>query len=329
MATQTDKGWPNIVDVTSRLDPDGRLADIAEVLNEELDWLRHVPFVEGNLATGHKITDRTALPSMANAYRQFNRGVPAVKSRVGSFEEVCGMLEVESAVDADLAELSGNVDAYRASEAKPIIEAMSQEFARALFYESVLNSPEKIHGLSARYPATTGYRASDYVLTGTNAGVNCHSIWLITFDPERIFSIYPKGSKAGLTQEDLGRQRVLDADGNSFMALIERFQWKYGLAVRDYRYAVRMQWDPDDSEMAADKKGLYLLLQRGLNQIKKISPHTALYMNRFSRERLGSQLLNNSLDILKGIEVGGRPVEHFATVPIHLVDALVAESAIS
>ena len=52
--------------------------------------------------------------------------------------------------------------------------------------------------------------------------------------------LFPKGSKAGLTHEDLGEQTVYNSDGTRLQAFATRYQWKNGLVVKDWRYVVRI-----------------------------------------------------------------------------------------
>lgn len=328
MTTYTDLGYPTLLDLAKRLDPDGRIAQIAELLNTDNPILQDIPLMEANGATGHLVTDRTALPAVTSAWRKFNQGVDPTKSKTAQFTEACGMLEMKAVVDKKLAELNGNVDAFRASEAKPTIEALGQEVARAVFYQSASLDPEKIHGLSPRYPASTGYTASSYVKLGTSpSGVNCHSIWLITWGPETIFGIYPKGGKGGLQQKDMGLQYVPDASSKLFLAFVEQFNWDLGLCVRDYRHAVRYQWDPD--EEADSEKTVYLALQDMVGLIKKIGPSSRFYMNRTSYAKLAAQLLSNDASALSFVEINGGRVPMIYGIPIRIEDALIAESALS
>ncbi len=48
-------------DVAKRLDPNGKIDVITELVSERCPVLQRMPFFEGNLATGHKSTIRTGL----------------------------------------------------------------------------------------------------------------------------------------------------------------------------------------------------------------------------------------------------------------------------
>jgi hypothetical protein len=293
--------------------------------------LNDIPWVMGNLDTGHRISSVTGLPSIN--WRQFNKGIKPTKALTSQFDEACGMLENHAKIDVELAELGGNAAAYREGELKQHIEALNQEFSRALFYESLASHPERIHGLSARYGGTSGYTASSYVLKpGTTGGSNAQSIWLINWDPEKVFGIFPKNTTGGLKHEDLGKLLVPDAnnDGSQLYAYTSRITWKCGIAVKDYRYACRMQWDPDDNtNFASSAKQLYLSMADMLTVVYEVLPTAVFYMSRTSYKLLNEQVLYNEGRPLETLSKGAERLPGFMGVPIRFTDALTAETAIS
>lgn len=326
MSTLSGTGIPTLANVASRLDPNGSAARIANVLSKKNPILEDIPWVEGNLPTGHLITQTTtALPSAS--WRKVNTGIDPTKGETSQFQESCGLLEDESRIDELLVRLNGGSE-WRASEDEIKAEGIAQQFATALFYESTSTNPERVHGLSPRYPATTGYTASSYVLAGTNAGVNAQSVWLIKWGERKVYGIYPKGTKAGLEKEDMGKERVNDSNSKAYYALITRLKWFCGVAVEDYRYAVRGQWDPDDAEMQATERGLMLMLSDMIGTIYE-SDGAVFYMNRTTYNRLNRQLVSNENRAAEWNQYGARQVPYFMGIPIRIVDALVAETAIS
>ena len=334
MATLTDTAFPNIVNVARRLDPDGAIAAIAELLSKMGDDLvNDIPWQEGNLPTGHRITTRTGLPTPS--WRKLNQGLDPVKSETMQYDETCGMLEAWSRVDRDIARLNGNEAAWRASEDAAFIMSLRQQLGTAVFYESATTNPERIHGLSPRYGGTTGYTASSYTLRPfAQAGgtADNHSIWLINWAPRKVYGIYPRGSGVGLQYENLGLVPTRDANNKEFLAYVSQFQWKCGLAVEDYRYVVRYQWDPSDATNYPDSgKNLYLGLQQMLVTCYDMGAGNArFYMNRTSFAKLTAQLASNSANFLQWVTTeNGRLIPAFLGVPIRVTDLLVAESYIS
>ena len=117
-------GALTLLDWAKRLDPDGKVPTIVEMLGQTNEILEDMVFREGNLPTGHRTTIRTGLPVVY--WRMLNQGVPPSKSTTAQVDEQAGMLEAWSEVDKDLALLNGNVSAFRLSEAKAFLEAMNQ-----------------------------------------------------------------------------------------------------------------------------------------------------------------------------------------------------------
>ncbi len=326
MATIADTGRLTLADVLSRVGADGQVRPMAEILNKKLDILQDIPWVECNLETGHQISYRTGLPSPQ--WRSINEGVSLTKTRSATFVESTGIIEDRAEVDVDM---PGNMAQLRLNEEKGKIEMMSQEFARAMMYESTYNNADRIHGLTPRYGGASGYTASSYVFTSaTHAGVTNRSIWLINWEPGKVYGIYPKGSQVGLKRQDLGEIDCLDASSKKFRGFATKLQWKCGIAVEDYRTSCRYQWDPDSAECTESTKGIYLAMQKMLGTVFNLQANARFYMDRTSFNLLGAQLATNSVDFLKYVQMntGGVLVPHFLGVPIRITDALVAETGV-
>jgi len=233
-------------DFAQRLDPDGSIPDIAELLNQKNEVLTDMLWVEGNLPTGMRTTQRTGLPNVQ--YRLLNTGVQASKSTVGQIDDTCSILEGWSVIDEKLAQLNGNVEALRLSEAKPFLEAMNQQFVSTLFYGNVFANPGTFLGFAPRYGAISGAVNQQNILSLGGTGSTNTSIWIVGWGEDTVCGIFPKGSMAGLSHEDYGLQTVQAqvAGGavgmtSGFMrAYQDRFVWEPGLAVRDWRYVVRI-----------------------------------------------------------------------------------------
>lgn len=328
MATLTDPGFPNLANLAQRMGPNGEYREMCEVLNKQLDILDDIPWVECNLDLGHQVSYRTGLPSPQ--WRKINQGVTITKTTGETFIESTGMIEDRAEVDVDA---PGNIAQLRRQEEAGKIEMMSQEFARALFYESTVNNAERIHGLSPRYGATSGYTASSYVarIGSAGSGDDNESIWLISWKPGKVYGIYPKGSPAGLFRKDLGEIDCFESSTDTskkFRGLATKLQWKCGIAVEDYRYSMRMQYDPGDALAATTAKGLYLGMQDALGTVFKLDENARFYMSRATYKLLNAQLANNTQNFLEYVASGGKRIPVFMGVPIRITDALVVESPI-
>lgn len=328
MSTIVDPGWPNVANVVASLGPDGKLiANSIEIMSKKRAILEDAPIIPTMFETSHLVSMRTGLPSPT--WRGFNEGVDASKDTEVTFTETCGMLEDRAEVDVKLAKSTGDAGLFRYKKTKGKLEAFAQTLESAILYSSALTSPKQIHGLTPRYPATTGYTASGYVTKGTNAGSNCHSVWLISWDPDKCSLLYPKNSMAGFQHQDMGEQYVIAPNGKRMLAYVDQYNWDIGLMVGDYRYGARHQWDPDDAAYATSGKGLYLAINHLINTVYEVSPHSRLYMDRTSVDVLEAQLISNSQDPLKYLPLGGRIVPHFRGIPVRVTDGLVAEQAIN
>jgi len=229
-----------LLDWAKRTDPNGSVPIIADLLSQTNAILQDATYVEGNLPTGHRVTISTGLPTVY--YRALNQGIPTSKATTAQVDESCSILEARSEVDIDLAMLNGNTAAFRLSEARMFLEAMNQKMASGLFYGNPASDPKEFLGLAPRYSDLGAGNAQNILDAGGTDATEQTSAWLVCWSPHTVFCPFPKGSNAGLLQEDLGRQTSYDTgtNGERMEVLAERFQWKCGLAVKDWRYAVRI-----------------------------------------------------------------------------------------
>lgn len=318
-----------LAEMSKRLDPNGKVANIIELLSQSNEILTDMVWKEGNLPTGHRLSVRTGLPTVA--WRLLNKGIAKSKSLTAQIDEACGMLEARSEVDKDLADLNGNTSAFRLTEAQAYIESMNQEMAQTLFYGNSGTAPEEFTGLSVRYSSTTANNGSHVVLGG-GAGSDNSSVWLVVWGENTLTGIYPKGSQAGLIHEDLGLADAFDSDNNRFRAYMDRWQWKCGLAVKDWRYAVRIP-NIDISNLVAKSSAADLieLMIKAIHRIPNLGMgRPVFYMNRTCIQMLDIQKRD---DIITGggltyANVDGTPVLSFRGIPIRKCDQLLETEAV-
>ena len=84
-------GALTLADWAKRLDPDGKVPVVAELLSQSNEILEDAVFMEGNLPTGHRTVIRTGLPTAY--WRSINQGIPTSKSTTVQVDESVGMLE--------------------------------------------------------------------------------------------------------------------------------------------------------------------------------------------------------------------------------------------
>lgn len=316
-----------LVDIAKRLDPNDQVARIIELLAQTNQILEDMPFLEGNLTTGHRTTVRTGLPTPT--WRLLNGGVLPTKSVTAQIDEHCGMLEDWSQVDQAVAELGGNPGAVRLSEARAHLEGMNQEAASTIFYGSAV-APAEFIGLAARYAALTGAGNSDNVISAGGTGSTDNtSMYLIQWDPETITGIYPKGSKAGLGHDDLGLDTVENAGGVTgalMRAYRDRWTWHLGIALKDWRHVVRVcNIDVSNLGSASDAADLLFFMADAEERLPNNMGKRAWYANRTVRRYLRHQMTTKvgNGGGLTFDNVAGKRVMFFGETPVRVTDALL------
>lgn len=317
-------------DWAKRLDPDGKIPAIVELLAQSNELLDDMMWKEGNLPTGHRTTIRTGLPVVY--WRMLNQGVPPSKSTTAQIDEQAGMLEAWSEVDKDLILLNGNASSFRLSEAKAFLEAMNQEMASTLIYGNGGLAPEEFTGLAPRYSAISGASNADNIIDAGGTGSDNTSVWVVAWGEDTVHGIFPKGSQAGLIHEDFGEVTVevtAGVAGSRMRALQERYQWKSGLVVKDWRYVVRI-CNIDTSDLTGTTP---TDLTDHLEQADEIIPNRlgnrVIYMNRRVSRYLRKQA---RVDVASGGGITfenfqGRPVLMFGSTPIRKIDAILNTEA--
>lgn len=339
MATLSNSNL-TLADWAKRSDPDGRVPIVAELLSQSNEILDDCVFKEGNLPTGERVVIRTGLPGVY--WRALNQGIPSTKSTTAQIDEACGILEARSEVDKDLAMLNGNTAQFRLSEDTAFLEAMNQTQAETMFYGNPGTDPKKFLGLAPRYGDLSADNAVN-ILSAGGSGSDNASVYLVVWGDNTVYCPFPKGSKAGLTHEDLGEQTVYNSDGTRLQAFATRYQWKNGLVVKDWRYVVRIcNIDVSDllgsasTQASTASTALVKLMARALYRIPNMAMgRAAFYMNRTVHSGLSIAAMDKSQSVLaiqEGLSQFGTAQSYlsFLGVPLRRVDALInTEAAVS
>lgn len=328
-----------MLDWAKSLDPDGAVAKTIEILSQDNEILEDMLFKEGNLPTGEQTSIRTGLPTVY--YRLINQGTPKSKSTKVQIVENAANLEARSEVDKDEADLQNNTQEYLADEGMAFLEAMEQQMATTLFYGSAAN-PEQFVGFAPRYNDLSAVNAQNIISAG-GSGSDNSSIWLVGWGQRTIFGVFPKGSTAGVSHQDLGEGDAFDANNNRFRAYMALWKWKNGLVVKDWRYAVRIP-NIDISDLVAKATtqaitaatAIDKLMARAIDRIPKgSSAKLSFYVNRTVASHLRIMAMDRStgaVTIEPAINQFGENIHQlmFLGVPVRIVDALTeAEAAVT
>jgi len=321
---------PTLADVAKRMDPDGKIDTIVEILNETNEILEDATMIEGNLPTGHRTTIRTGLPTPT--FRKLYGGVQPTKSTTVQVTDNTGMLEAYAEVDKALADLNGNNAPFRLSEDRAHLEGMNQKYVDTLFYGNEGTEPEAFTGFAPRFNSTSASNGENIILGGGSGSDNT-SVWLVVWGPNTCHGIYPKGSVAGLTMTDKGQVTIEDVDGSGgrMEAYRTHYRWDCGLTVRDWRYVVRI-CNIDKSALTKDASSgadLTDLMAQACEMIPSLGMgRPAFYCSRtvksFLRRQIASKVSSSTLTME---QVGGKSVVTYDGIPVRRTDALAPDEA--
>lgn len=322
---------PTLIDLARMSDPDGKIASIVEILNQNNEILDDMTWLEGNLPTGHRTTIRTGIPMPT--WRKLYGGVQPNKGTTAQVTDSCGMLEAYAEVDKALADLNGNTSDFRLSEDKVHLEGMNQTVASALFYANEATAPETFTGLAPRFNSSSAANGEN-VIKGGGSGTDNTSIWLVVWGPNTVHGIVPKDSKAGLQMTDKGQVTIenVDGAGGRMEAYRTHYRWDCGLSVRDWRYVVRI-CNVDKSDLTKNASAgadLIDLMTQAIEMIPALGlGRPVFYCSRTIRSYLRRQIMNKTVQSTLTMDtVAGKRVVAFDGIPVKRVDALAADEAL-
>lgn len=320
-----------LIDMMKRADEP--LYGIVEALARLNPFMKDANVLTCNQGTKHKSLIRTGLPAVS--WGALYQGIAQGKSTTAEVEDTTGFVEGLSPVDERLLALYGDkAAAVRMSEANAFFEAISQAVESAIWYSNVNINGKQFHGLAPRYNSLS----NPNVVNGGGAGSDNTSIWIVTHGDQQTSVLVPENIKAGIQREDMGRQRVLDGNGNPFYVKEEKFSQHLGIGVKDWRYNARVP-NIDVSDVIAGttkvnpllRKAYYRLQGRRSYQIDmpgQFNPgNTVIYMNKTLLEALDAEGTNaagtDNFVRLKPMEIQGEEVQSWRGIPIRETDALL------
>lgn len=307
--------------------------DIIEMLSQLNPVLQDMPAIECNQGTTHMTTVRTGLPEPT--WRELYQAVQPTKGTNAQVKDATGTMEAWAEIDAKLVELAGDgAGQFRLNEAQAFLQGMANEWASTIFYG---DGGSKFTGLAPRFAEFSTNKddgAAYQVIDAGGTGSDNTSIWMVVWSPNTAHGLYPKGTMAGITREDKGKQTKETSEG-VYDVYREKFGLDTGLSIRDYRYIVRIA-NIDVSELAAGNVDLYSLMRKAyyrLYQRRAPNGTAAIYCNTDVMEALDAQATNNGSSDnfvrLSPMEVQGEVIMGYRGVPVRETDALLStESAV-
>ena len=335
-----------LADLGRRMDPSGKIADMAELMSQCNYFLDMLPQVEGNLTTGHVVTVRTALPQ--GTFRRFNQGVAYTKSSAAQLTFGMAMLDAYSQIDKKLADLGGNTAANREKEDVAHMEGMSQQMCGISIYGNSWTNPTQFSGIATYFSAIASAQNGVNVFNCGGTGNSNTSIWLTGVGDQTMYAIYPKGTKAGLTFENKGDVvPAFDSSQRRYEAYTSYFSHNMGLAIEDWRYQIRMAnidtttaglAGPTPPDLFAIMSKAVVRLPTAGRMVSNITKSDAptrsapavrlvFSCDRTSREYMDIQAIRDKNVLLRPEDYAGRPIVNFRNIPIEVTDQILDTEA--
>lgn len=320
---------PTLIDKFSRQDSTQKIMKIVETMARQNDIVQDAEYMECNDGSKHKTTMRSGIPEPT--FRMYNQGVQPSKSTTIPVLDTTGMMTDYGLVDKELADLSGNADAFRASENLGKLQGFTNKAARYMFYGNTQTEPQAFLGMSPRYNSLSAESGRNIVDAGGTGSTNT-SIWIITWGELTTHLLYPKGSVAGFQHQFKGEETVKDDVGGEFQAYRDYFKWDIGMSVRDWRANVRIA-NIDVTQLTKDASAGADLIDKLITGYYLVDNpmqgegRTVIYANRTIQTFLHKQAMNaKNVNLTLG-EYAGRKIPELLGIPIKRCDELLNTEA--
>ena len=275
----------NLYDHAKMFGPDGKLAAVAKVLDQNNVILHDALTIESNSDDGHHFAVQNGISKVV--WRRAYEGVRPTKGSTTMVKKTYGRASAVSEVDVAVAEKGGKVADVRAAMASEKLDRMAEEQAHKIIYGSLKEDERTFEGFAANYaskdpkvPASRqvvdfSLEAAGTTAAATDAESNS-SIYFVGWGKDKIYTFYPKGTQAGIKVYDYSKNGPIDlkdADGGTYPGYKEQYEMLMGMAVQDWRYGARL-CNINVAKVATDKAAkiaLYEAFMKTLGLIKNIN----------------------------------------------------------
>lgn len=345
MATLTP-GAMTYAEWALRHDQSGKIGTVVNMMSQANGMLDDMLTVECQSGNAFEYTQIVKLPTPSR--RVYNQGVRKSMGSAAKLTATTKEYADWSVIDKNLAELGGTKNELRAQEDSLHWQAMGQLVASDLIYGNSQTDPTQFTGLANIYntvnTATSAIAKNVIDMLGT--GSTNTSMWLVNWGPKAIHTLYPKGTQAGLQMNDFGLvPNNTDANGNPFPAYMTWLEWKIGLAIHDWRMAVRACNIDVSLLNGGSAANLITMLTRMIHRLpiqpvgvgpvqqndaepdRLVMGRPVFYCDRTILEFLDIQAQNKTNLLLQMREWDGHAVLTYRGIPIRCVDALLDTEA--
>lgn len=318
-----------LLDYSKQFTESGEELAVAEVLSKKNPMVEDAITIESNSDAGHLYAVRTGLPE--GTWRRAYKGIQPEKGTQKQVTETFGTLANLSIVDKLIAEKGGKVKEVRAGQAKTILEGMAYTMGKTLIYGSHKKNEEQFTGLASRYNELGTFDSEDSSRNVVSAGgttVNGQSsIYLVTWDTDKVFTFFPKGTKAGIQRVDYtpSMPHMIDEGNNGRLPVYEEyFEWKLGLCVQDWRFSGRVC----NIDSTVTGEALRNAIDELCNRVDMNGGKTFLYMNKKTRFAL-QQAIDGKANVFFTPNVPNEQlVMNYNGIPVRVCDFLASNEAV-
>jgi hypothetical protein len=226
----------SLAEIRRRETPDGKLADLIDVLSEENHILDYITWIECNNGFYHEDVRVASEPS--GNYRALDEGVVKEAGVTEIVTERVQEIASISEVDDKKYKASPNPDGFRLSEDTLFLKGMTKTMVSDIFDGTNAADARRINGINNRsdYNALTSDYTYDNADGDASATANKTSVYFIQFGPKRVNLIYPRNNPQGggtmsIKMEDFGK------------SIINQSAWfsvDFGLFIHDPRMIKRI-----------------------------------------------------------------------------------------
>ncbi len=321
-----------------RRDAGGNISQLVNLKSQKNSIIEDMMAAECTSGNAFEFTQVTSLPSPTR--RSYNQGVTPGLATAGKQVQTAIEYADVSSIDESLAQLGGQLAAQRMQEDRLHMQGMTQSIASDLFYSNNTTDPTAFTGFANIYntvTTSTSQIANNVIDCGGTQSTNA-SMWLICWGPKQIHTIFPQGSVAGMQHIDRGLQPTQDASAKTYYAYTTWLKWNIGLAIHDWRFAVRAANIDVTTFGGGSAPDLISILNAmvykppempaGVAPVQNSDDPTvemgraAIYVNRTIGLALDLQAQNKTNMLLRIDEWAGRPTLTYRGIPIRIVDKL-------
>ena len=311
----------NVYEQAKRLDPDGRPAKIAEILNRIDSIMADAPATEANDQNSHVNTVRYGLP--IPSIRKINSGAELTVSETKQLREELMLLEDWVRIDEKIVEMQSDRKKFRYNEVIAHLEGMKHAFQDNFWYGNAAEIGE-INGVATRYNS----KAMPNV-TSAGGSAALSSVWLFEWGETKVGLLYPRGSVAGIEDEDKGKTTIWK-DDKPYDAFVNKIRMQTGISVIDERSLRRIgDVDSTATQTTGSLRDPLVIAQliAQMNELPMAGQGAKMYVNRQLKAQMDIMAYDRSNAAFNYTEVQGKVITTFFGMPIRLAEGIMSTEA--